>query len=175
MLIHSDNLIQKSSSGTSDNIQDTSVESEEEDYDNVCFICYEKLEEGRNITTLKCKHRYHYNCILLVFKSILQKSSYGTKECPYCRTATNFLPLIPGIQPIKFIHQEFKPLGKSKILYIPGKCKYMLKRGPRAGYQCMCDIKTEEGHCKKHQKLLDAKKNNQSETGSSPSNTNSSS
>ena len=138
MLIHSNNLLNQLSP-ESKTISDKE-ESEDEDYDNLCFICYEKLEPGQNITTLKCKHRFHYQCILLVFKSILQKSTYATKECPYCRSSTNFLPLIPGVQPIKFIHQEYKPFGKSKILYIPGKCQYMLKRGPRAGHQCMCDI-----------------------------------
>lgn len=171
MLIHSDNQLLETKETTIDN----SVESEEEDFDNLCFICYEKLEEGQNITTLKCNHRYHYNCILLVFKSILQKSTYAAKECPYCRTTTNYLPLIPGIQPIKFIHQEYKPLGKSKIQFIPGKCKYMLKRGPKAGHQCASDIKTEGGYCKKHQKFLDSKNKNQSETDSNPSTINSSS
>jgi hypothetical protein len=66
--------------------------------------------------------------------------------------------LIPGIQPIKYIHQEYKPLGQSTIHYIPGKCQYMLKRGPRSGHQCTSDIKTKDGYCKKHQKLLDSKK-----------------
>ena len=137
---------------------------------------YEKFEEDQPTVTLKCKHKYHYQCILLVFKSLLQKSSYATKECPYCRTNTNFLPLIPGIQPIKFIHQEYKPAGQSIIQYIPGKCQYMLKRGPRAGHQCACAIKTEDGYCKKHQKLIDSKKDkNQSVTLSNPSTTSSSS
>ena len=166
MLIHSQDDLK---------ICKSSLKNEEEskepetDFDNLCFICYENIDKSQPQVTLPCQHRYHYQCILLVFKSIIQKSSYASKQCPYCRSNTLFLPLIPGIQPIKYIHQEYLPSGKSKIQYIPGKCKYILKRGPKSGYQCSNCIKTEDGYCKKHFKLLESKKKTQNETDSNPS------
>ena len=172
MLIHSQNVLEKSSSSKNEEEQ----QEEETDFDNLCFICYENIDESQPQVTLPCQHRYHYQCILLVFKSILQKSSYASKQCPYCRSNTPFLPLIPGIQPMKFIHQEYLPNGKSKIQYLPGKCKYILKRGAKSGYQCSNCIKTEDGYCKKHFKLLESKKEkSHNETDSNPSTTSASS
>lgn len=139
-------------------LDDDTDSSNETDYDNLCHICYENIDENQDTAILTCGHKFHYKCILLVFKSALQKSIVSSKQCPYCRNNTGYLPLIPGIQPIKFIHEEYNPNGDMPILYIPGKCKYILKRGPNSGHQCSSSIKTPDGYCKKHQKLLDAKK-----------------
>ena len=139
-------------------LDDDTDSSNETDYDNLCHICYENIDENQQIATLSCGHKFHYKCILLVFKSALQKSVVASKQCPYCRSNSDYLPLIPGILPIKFIHKEYNSSGDMPIQFIPGKCKYILKRGPNSGHQCSCSIKTEDGYCKKHQKFLDAKK-----------------
>ena len=139
-------------------LEDDHDSSSENDYDNLCHICYENIEDTEKIATLSCGHNFHYKCILLVFKLALQKSVVASKQCPYCRTTSDYLPLIPGILPIKFIHKEYNSSGDMPIQFIPGKCKYILKRGPNSGHQCSCSIKTEDGYCKKHQKFLDAKK-----------------
>ena len=139
-------------------LEDDTDSSNETDYDNLCHICYENIETNQKIATLSCGHKFHYKCILLVFKSALQKSVVASKQCPYCRSITDYLPLIPGILPIKFIHKEYNAGGNMPIQFIPGNCKYILKRGPNSGHQCSCSIKTEEGYCKKHQNFLDAKK-----------------
>lgn len=140
------------------NIENESNTDDKVDYDNLCYVCYENIEENQDVATLSCGHRYHYKCILLVFKSALQKSVISSKQCPYCRKNSGYLPLKPGILPIKYIHEEYNSKGDMPIIYIPGKCKYILKRGPNSGNQCSLGIKTKDGYCKKHQKLIDAKK-----------------
>ena len=61
-----------------------------------------------NKVTLKCKHAFHYNCILSAFKNDNSKH-YKTKKnmCPYCRSSGGYLPLEPGVIPIKYIHKEY--------------------------------------------------------------------
>ena len=49
------------------------------DYDNMCLICHEELNETPNNEkyTLECKHKYHTACIVTWFRS-------GNDNCPYC-------------------------------------------------------------------------------------------
>ena len=151
-------------------LDDDTDSNNEDEYDNLCLVCYENIKEGDENAILKCGHKYHYKCIILVFKSALQKSVVAAKQCPYCRITSDYLPLKPGIQPIKFIHKEYKAGNNDLIQYIPGKCKYILKRGPNSGHQCSNGAKTDDGYCKKHQKLLDAKKikNEENKNGKKP-------
>ena len=39
-----------------------------------CLVCHDKLD--KDIVTLKCGHKYHYNCIFMTFK--MNKK----RECP---------------------------------------------------------------------------------------------
>ena len=39
------------------------------------------------------------------------------------------------------------------IKYIPGKCKYILKKGQNAGFQCSLNEKNN-GYCTRHFKLI---------------------
>ena len=142
MLIHS-NLENDNNNDNSENI----------DFDNLCSICYDSLDE-ETVVTLKCGHKYHYNCISMTYKSI------NKRHCPYCRGDGGFLTLLPGKMPIKNIHLEYNKEGNYNLEYIPGKCKYMLKRGKNSGSQCNFNSKTEDGYCSRHHKLVSNKNSN---------------
>ena len=51
---------------------------EKEEAGNKCVICLNNFNIGDNISTLKCKHTFHYDCL---FDWIKLKP-----ECPLCRT-----------------------------------------------------------------------------------------
>ena len=68
-----------------------------------------------------------------------------------------YLDLYPGKAPIKNIHKEysdFKNGNLNSIKFIEGKCKFILKRGKNVGNQCSFNIKTNEGYCARHHKML---------------------
>lgn len=44
---------------------------------NECSICLEKYNNGENIVLLKCKHEFHYHCIL--------KWLLNSIKCPICK------------------------------------------------------------------------------------------
>jgi hypothetical protein len=44
-----------------------------------CTICLEEMDDNRPLTTLTCKHRFHFECIALSF------SAKGKMICPLCR------------------------------------------------------------------------------------------
>ena len=52
--------------------------SENIDFDNLCSICYDSLDE-ETVVTLKCGHKYHYNCISMTYKSINKR--FKTRKC----------------------------------------------------------------------------------------------
>tara|TARA_B100000123_G_scaffold250113_1_gene208802 strand:- start:114 stop:626 length:513 start_codon:yes stop_codon:yes gene_type:complete len=133
MLIHSDKNV-----------------GEDIDFDNLCLICYDNLESNSNVVKLKCGHRYHYDCILQTYKTI-----NGKKKCPYCRCDGGYLPIKPGLKPIKNIHKEYNKEGIYNITYIPNKCKFILQKGKNKGCQCSFNIKTPQGYCLRHQKIKD--------------------
>ena len=145
--------------------------SESEDntnYDNLCYICYDEIKNDSDKVVLNCKHHYHYQCALLVFKS-----NNGKKQCPYCRSPSGYLPLHPGMLPIKNIHAEYKKDKNIQINFIPGRCKHILKRGPKSGNQCSLKIKYDSGYCRIHHKKYLEKESHNS-TLSNPSNSTSS-
>jgi len=51
--------------------------------ENICDICCD--EHNDETITLKCKHRFHYYCVLRSFKA-----SRNTL-CPYCRIDGGFI------------------------------------------------------------------------------------
>lgn len=133
MLIHSDSKV-----------------GQDIDFDNLCLICYDNLEPNSNIVKLKCGHRYHYDCILQTYKT-----NTSRKKCPYCRSDGGYLPLSAGMRPVKYIHKEYNKAGDYNITYIPNKCKYILNSGKNKGCQCSFNIKTPQGYCTRHQKIID--------------------
>ncbi|MAE86720.1 MAG: hypothetical protein CMB80_28555 [Flammeovirgaceae bacterium] len=69
--------------------------------DEFCGICLDEFENKP--ITLKCKHKYCYECILQSYMNNINKK----RECPYCRSQGGYLPLPPDTKPIKYIHIEY--------------------------------------------------------------------
>lgn len=49
---------------------------EDSDFDNICSICYENLDDQSSYT-LECNHKYHTKCIMKWFRNLNSK-------CPLC-------------------------------------------------------------------------------------------
>ena len=142
MIIHSEN-------------NDSKISNNDE---NICKICYDILTPEDNISLLKCKHKFHYECILMTYKTLK-----GKRQCPYCRKDGGFLDLCPGKAPVKYIHKEYsdyKNGNLDSIKFIEGKCKFILKRGKNVGNQCSFNIKTESGYCQRHHNMIFKKTEN---------------
>ena len=132
-----------------------------EDNEYKCYICYDNITENdKDISILKCGHKFHYDCILLTYKNNKTK-----RECPYCRSFGGYLKLKEGIIPIRNIHKEYNEYiqGNNNVIqYIPNKCNYILKRGKNSGKQCSYN-KKYDSFCLKHYRLThnkDPKKEN---------------
>jgi hypothetical protein len=78
------------------------------DEEDNCTICGEELNDNNNNKiTLRCKHEYHYCCLVEALKSKLNyngKMKIGERCCPYCsrrilpiKYRTEHGPLIVGI------------------------------------------------------------------------------
>lgn len=141
MIIHSEN-----------NESDISIND-----DNICRMCYDILTPDDNISLLTCGHKFHYDCILMTYKTLK-----GKRQCPYCRKDGGYLDLYPGKAPTKYIHKEYseyKNGNLDSIKFIEGKCKFILKRGKNVGNQCSFNIKNDSGYCQRHHNMI-FKKNN---------------
>ena len=68
----------------------------------MCGICLDDLLPENNIITLKCNHKYCYECI---YQSYLKNKI--KLQCPYCRKNGGYLPLPPSTIPKKNIHKEY--------------------------------------------------------------------
>ena len=82
-----------------------SVKIIKNDGDNMCGICLDDFScksDSDVIVTLKCKHRYCYECI---YDSYLKNKE--KRQCPYCRKKGGYLPLPESTTPTKFIHKEY--------------------------------------------------------------------
>ena len=132
------------------NLEDESTDTSPPiNFDNLCSVCYDEMgSDNRPIVELACGHKFHSECILKVFKNLK-----GKRQCPYCRSDGGYLPLPPGMAPIKFIHAEYYQ-SNYQIQFIPGRCQYILKRGKNAGQQCSFQMKCEGGLCTKHHKYF---------------------
>lgn len=147
---------------------DTLNENEKEKEKEKCSICYEDL--GDDYVALKCSHKFHYNCILLTYKTSFNNiNSYSyrrRRECPYCRRDGGYLPLKKGVLPTKHIHREYTKyiedtknnnLEKWDKYFISGKCKAILKTGKNAGNQCSKNMKEGSKFCSIHCKKFSDK------------------
>ena len=108
-----------------------------------CEICGDIMnsDAGESIT-LKCNHRFHYSCIETHF--IFSKK----RECPYCRTISDYLPLREGYTPIYNIHKEFTKIN-NKSKGHKKQCEAILKSGLNIGKKCGCLVYKEQ-MCKRH-------------------------
>jgi hypothetical protein len=142
--------IVNSTSMTSDNLWD------DLDSDEGCQICFTS-PEPENLITLKCNHKFCYDCLLESYKGKMCNFSDSKvhRICPYCRSPASFLPLRDGMKPIKGIHRNITK--RSNILktktYIPTseQCTAVIKSGPNMGKKCVCTAK-QNGLCGRHNK-----------------------
>ena len=129
--------------GTDSKEKDSKEKDSKEKDIKQCAICYSDMDDESDIVTLKCGHQFHYDCILMEYKSVIAKNSkyhkYTYRKCPFCRSDGGYLPLKPGMLPIEFIHQEYKYLKNAKDFskyLIKDRCHAILKTGPNKGCQC---------------------------------------
>ena len=113
--------------------------------DEFCDICFEKHDKTSLI--LKCKHRFHYDCILESFKKKKFKNG-SIRSCPYCRQKTGYLPLLEGMKPIRHIHKEKKYKVKTVI------CSAIHKNGKNKNKQCKYSVKINSLYCGIHKNYL---------------------
>ena len=139
------------------NQRDSETQSKEDnsnDKEEICYICYDKIEKTKDISILKCGHKFHYKCIISTYKSQNLR-----RTCPYCRADGGFLLLKPGMIPMNCIHKEYKDYIEGKldvVKLIPNKCKYILKKGQNNGFQCSYNDKIH-GYCNRHFKIINKK------------------
>jgi len=118
------------------------MDSSSENVEDMCGIC------GEDYTTLikytlKCKHCFHYDCLINTFKY----SGMYNHSCPYCRSKCGYLDLPEGRTPVKYINKV------SKTDNIKYTCMAILKSGPRKNQECGCSIIPSYTFCKRHLKL----------------------
>ena len=114
---------------------------------------------------MKCKHIFHYDCILNAYKhSIIKPATINKfRKCPYCRTNGGYLPLKENTYPFKGIHLEYYEIEQHLIRndfaklkditdkYInKKKCNAIIKTGINKGYQCKKNKQTDIDYCHLH-------------------------
>lgn len=134
------------------------MESEE----SMCPICYDSLESQENIVELCCGHKFHYNCVLMVFKNNTRQYQYNTskiRKCPFCRMDGGFLPLIYPQVPLQFIHLKYDELKTHQQnndfrsiekYFDKNRCYTILKSGSNKGCQCSRKHFKDIKFCKQH-------------------------
>ena len=129
-------------------------EEEEEDSENCCGICTEKINrDGEDYIKLDCGHEFCYSCINDSFCYIATmnkvSSTNNKRECPYCRNINSLIPLKMGYTPVKGVH---KMVIKSTNNDIPfQRCLATCKTGKK----CKNRGKSEYGgYCGIHKKLM---------------------
>ena len=114
-------------------------------YSEQCNVCLDSIDES-NTVTLKCGHKYHYDCILNTYKMFSSKK----RECPYCRNSSGLLELKKGYKFIPNIHKEvsntkcnndFEQKVEQKFeqnlkIATKKKCSAILANGINKGKKC---------------------------------------
>ena len=80
-----------------------------------CTICFENLDESKNVSVLECGHVFHYDCI----KDWVEKcnASKQSPSCPTCQTIINWYAA-KGVVFKAYLHQgdeqgnDAKPIAK---------------------------------------------------------------
>lgn len=125
------------------------------DNEDDCQICFSPCET-EDMITLKCNHKFCYDCLLESYKGKMCNfsDSKAHRICPYCRSPASYLPLREGIKPIKGIHRNIskrsKPFNK-KVIHISLQCTAIIQSGPNVGKKCTCTAK-DGGLCGRHKK-----------------------
>ena len=126
--------------------------SENIDYDNVCLITNEPLDETK--ITLECNHSYNYHNIYI--DAVNQKNNTNYSQyilkpfqlrCPYCRNIQDKILPFRGLENIKKIHGVNTPNKHCMKIH---NCKYIFKKGKNKGL--MCSKPCDEPYCKLHSK-----------------------
>ncbi len=128
----------------------------EESEEDLCSICYEDINNGSKINTLKCGHKYHYKCI--------KDWYFVNATCPDCRGKIPNRPrsnllickgTLQNGQPCRY-----KPVvGRDGYCRIHRKldnpwkirCKGMLANGNKCQY---APSPNNNGYCKIHSVTL---------------------
>ena len=122
-----------------------------------CIICHEPLDSTE--VTIKCGHKFHYECILLSYKSNKDKYLKTIRTCPYCRKDGGYLHLIDNNIPLEYIHTEYSIFKDAlragdKEIYMKyldkTRCLSVLKNGIHKGLQCMCLPQSNSDFCGRH-------------------------
>jgi len=121
-----------------------------EDY---CSICGDELN-SKYTHKLECGHTYHYECIMKTFQNT---NNIHSKNCPYCRKNTGYLPIVKGLKKIvPGIHIDYisniQP-QQSEIIE-NNKCSFILTRGKNKGNQCSKYCFLGYDYCKIHYKKV---------------------
>src|SRR3990172_1358002 len=78
--------------------------------DNSCTICTLPMNPA-TLNTLKCNHKFHYDCIFGWYKTCADKfmsngNNFKCQTCPYCRNKGGWLPVKEGSVPIEYINHD---------------------------------------------------------------------
>ena len=126
------------------------VEQEKEELD--CDICGEP-HKCKHVHTLKCNHRFHYECIMKSY--VASRDKYN--QCPLCRKKQGCLPIVNGLPKlIRGIHYI-----DERPEYNAGTCNTVLKSGKRKGLECGSKCMLGFNVCSRHHTMnlkADAKK-----------------
>lgn len=128
-----------------------------------CGICGLELNE-KFPYTLDCIHKFHYECLLKTYSNISYTvNGKYSMQCPYCRTKSNYLPLVNGLKKIiPGVHCKINSAEideKNKILNekYSQKCGYTLTRGKNKGNDCGKNCVLGYGYCKTHLEKMKSK------------------
>tara|TARA_Y100001970_G_C14152437_1_gene813505 strand:- start:772 stop:1215 length:444 start_codon:yes stop_codon:yes gene_type:complete len=80
----------------------TEVQTDDNDMCGICLEEFNSLSPDNIIVTLKCNHKYCYECIYDSYINNKEK-----RQCPYCRKNGGYLPLPESETPTKYIHKEY--------------------------------------------------------------------
>jgi hypothetical protein len=113
--------------------------------EDCCSICGEDFK-NEYCHTLKCNHKFHYNCLQLTFKNL------RCNHCPYCRGKNNYLPVVNGLKKLHIgVHvTSYEEVEKYSNLNKP--CNTILKRGKNKGNECGKNCQLGYDKCKMHNK-----------------------
>jgi hypothetical protein len=116
--------------------------------EKICPICYDDLDSKKDIVKLLCGHKFHYECILLIYKNAKLSYMHNKKKirrCPFCRMDGGYLPLILPQVPLNGIHVEYVNLEifqnnnnweAIEQYFNRERCHTILKSGKNMGNQC---------------------------------------
>lgn len=125
--------------------QSLNFEEYNQNSDEFCDICFDKHD--KTSITLKCGHKFHYDCILTSFLNKKIKNKL-VRKCPYCRQDSGYLPLKDGTKPVKHIHKIKKKINKTK------KCIAINKTGKRKGLSCLHCALNNSLYCGLHKNYI---------------------